>query len=84
MKSGTGKHFEQSYNAQAAVEVESMLIVSNHLSDQANDKQELLPALDAAKANGFEVDKILTDTGYYSEANDSIPGDSYAFYLIRK
>lgn len=60
MKSGTGKHFEQSYNAQAAVEVESMLIVSNHLSDQANDKQELLPALDAAKANSFEVDKVLT------------------------
>ena len=50
MKSGTGKHFEQSYNAQAGVEVESMLIVSNTLSAQPNDKQELLPVLDAAKA----------------------------------
>ncbi len=69
MKSGTGKHFEQSYNAQAGVEVESMLIVSNSLSDQPNDKQELLPALDAAKANGFKVKKVLADTGYYSEDN---------------
>ena len=69
MKSGTGKHFEQSYNAQAAVEEESMLIVSNTLSDQPNDKQELLPVLDAAKSNGFEAGKVLADTGYYSEAN---------------
>ncbi len=69
MKAGGGKHFEQSYNAQAAVEVESMLIVSNHLSDQPNDKQELLPVLDAAESNCFEVNKVLADTGYYSEAN---------------
>ena len=29
---------EQSYNAQATVEVASMLIVSQHVTDQANDK----------------------------------------------
>ncbi len=69
MKAGNGKHFEQSYNAQAAVEVEGMLIVSNHLSDQPNDKQELLPSLDAAMANDFKVNKVLADTGYYSKAN---------------
>lgn len=69
MKSGTGKHFEQSYNAQAAVEVESMLVVSTTLSDQPNDKGELLPILDAAASNGFEVTEVLADTGYYSEAN---------------
>ena len=69
MKSGTGKHFEQSYNAQAGVEVESLLIVSNTLSDQPNDKQELLPVLGAAESNGFEAGKVLADTGYYSEAN---------------
>ena len=69
MKSGTGNHFEQSYNAQAAVEVESMLVVATTLSDQPNDKGELLPVLDAAKANGFKANKVLADTGYYSEAN---------------
>ncbi len=69
MKAGNGKHFDQSYNAQAAVEVESMLVVSNHLSDRPNDKGELLPSLDAASRNGFTVEKVLADTGYYSEAN---------------
>ena len=69
MKAGNGQHFEQSYNAQAAVEVESMIIVGNTLSDQTNDKQELLPVLEAAKSNGFETDKVLADTGYYSEVN---------------
>ncbi len=69
MKAGTGKHFEQSYNAQAAVEVESMLIVSNHLSTCPNDKLELLPSLDAALANAFIVTGVLADTGYYSENN---------------
>ena len=67
MKAGSGKHFEQAYNAQAAVEVESMLIVSNHVSDNANDKGELTRALEGAKEAGFEVEKALADTGYYSE-----------------
>lgn len=69
MKAGNGGHFEQCYNAQAAVETQSMLIVSNHLSDRPNDKLELLPSLDAAAANGFTIDGVLADTGYYSEAN---------------
>ena len=34
--------FEQSYNAQAAVEVATMFIVGQHVTDQANDKQKLL------------------------------------------
>ena len=28
-----------------------------------------LVVLDAAESNGFEAGKVLTDTGYYSEAN---------------
>ena len=67
MKAGGGGHFEQSYNAQAAVEVESMLVVSNHVTDRPNDRRELLPNLERAQANGFTVEKVLADTGYYSE-----------------
>lgn len=37
--------FEQSYNAQAAVDTATMLIVGQHITDQANDKQQLLPTL---------------------------------------
>jgi hypothetical protein len=41
--------FEQCYNAQAAVEVDSMLIVGQHVTEQANDKQQLAPVLEAAR-----------------------------------
>ena len=40
MKNGNNKGFEQAYNAQAAVEHESRLIVGNTLSDHPNDKRE--------------------------------------------
>lgn len=42
MKAGNGKHYEQAYNAQAAVDTEgSMLIVGQYVTAHANDKQEL-------------------------------------------
>ena len=33
--------FEQAYNAQAAVDTQSMLIIENHVSQKTNDKQEM-------------------------------------------
>ena len=45
MKTGGG--FEQCYNAQAVVEVESRLIVGERVSQAANDKQELVPTVAA-------------------------------------
>jgi hypothetical protein len=47
MKAGSGQHFEQSYNAQAAVEVDSRLIVGQRVSQAPNDKQELGPTVTA-------------------------------------
>lgn len=39
MKAGNGKHYEQAYNAQAAVDTEgSMLIVGQYVTTHANDK----------------------------------------------
>ena len=35
----------QGYNAQAAVDIDSHLIVAEHVSEHTNDKQELAPAL---------------------------------------
>jgi len=40
MKAGNGNHFEQAYNAQAAVDA-AMLIVGQRVSDAPNDKEEL-------------------------------------------
>ena len=45
MKAGSGQHFEQSYNAQAAVEVDSRLIVGQRVSQAPNDKEQLVPTV---------------------------------------
>jgi hypothetical protein len=68
MKAGNGKHFEQAYNAQAAVD-EAMMIVGQRVSVAANDKQEL--AADVAAISSVvkaDVKAVLADSGYYSEA----------------
>jgi transposase len=64
-----GGSFEQCYNAQAAVEVETMLVVGGHVADAPNDKGQLEPALaDVSPAVGGPggVGKALADSGYYS------------------
>ncbi|HDR15137.1 MAG TPA: hypothetical protein ENN79_06600 [Desulfobacteraceae bacterium] len=40
----SGGAFEQTYNAQAAVTTDNMLIVENHITQQDNDKLQLPPA----------------------------------------
>jgi transposase len=68
MKAGNGQHFEQSYNAQAAVEVDSRLIVGQRVSQAPNDKQELVPNVAAIGAPVASVAAVLTDSGFFSEA----------------
>lgn len=68
----SGGGFEQCYNAQASADVETMLIVGQHLSQNTNDKQELKPALETLTKlpqNLGKVDSLLADAGYFSEAN---------------
>jgi transposase len=67
MKAGNGQHFEQCYNAQAAVEVDSRLIVGQRVSQAPNDKQELAPTVAAVAAPVASVAAVLTDSGFYSE-----------------
>jgi transposase len=68
----SGGGFEQAYNAQAGVDTETMLIVTTHVSQAPNDKQELEPALTNLKRFPQElgtVTDILADNGYFSEGN---------------
>ena len=64
--------FVQGYNAQASVDDDTHLIVEQHISQQPNDKQEVAPTVERLQqlpeALG-EAEKLLADTGYYSEAN---------------
>lgn len=68
----SGGGFEQTYNAQAGVDMDSMFIVENHVTQQPNDKQEIKPALQnlAALPDKLgKVDALAADTGYFSENN---------------
>lgn len=68
----SGGGFEQSYNAQAAVDTESRLIVTAHITQQSNDKQEIAPTLKKLAALPKKIGtttKLLADSGYYSESN---------------
>jgi hypothetical protein len=68
MKAGSGNHFEQAYNAQAAVDG-AMLIVGERVSDAPNDKQELAPSVAAiSPVVKPAVQAVLVDSGFYSEA----------------
>ncbi len=68
MKAGSGEHFEQAYNAQAAVEVDSRLIVGQRVTPSPNDKQELVPTVAAIPPEAGSVAAVLTDSGFFSEA----------------
>jgi transposase len=72
MKAGTGDHFEQAYNAQAAVEVAvevaSRLIVGQHVCTAPNDKEQLVPTLAAVVPAAGPVRQGLIDSGFVSEA----------------
>ena len=68
----TGKGFEQSYNAQAAVDTESMLVVAIDLAQVATDKQQIEPMLEVLGGLPEElgsVEHLLADNGYFSAAN---------------
>jgi len=69
MKNSTDAGFDQHYNAQAAVEQGSFLIVANGLSNQPNDKAEALPTLDALAPELGQPAAAALDNGFFSAAN---------------
>ena len=80
-----GGGFEQAYNAQATVASESMLVVTSDVVQAANDKQQIAPTLDKLgqlpEALG-NVDTLLADSGYFSEANVDACADAKVAPLI--
>ena len=74
--------FDYRYNGQISVDSDTQIIVGQHLSQNANDKQELKPALERVEqAAGKLPDKLSADNGYMSgdnlEALDESPVDVY-------
>lgn len=63
-----GKHFEQSYNAQAAVDSANQIIVAADVVDETNDKKQAIPMMKQVKKNmGRLPGKMSADTGFFSE-----------------
>ena len=70
MKDGASKAFEQAANAQAAVDSQAQIIVAAAVTQDANDKQQLVPMLRAVQDHvGQLPEKASADTGFFSEAN---------------
>ena len=69
MKNRTDPGFDQHYNAQVAVDHESLLVVGCRVSDHANDKQEAIPTLDAIPEAVGRPAAAALDNGYFSEDN---------------
>jgi transposase len=68
----TASGFEQAYNAQAAVDIETMLVIATTVTQEPNDKRQVEPMLDSLQAlpeTLGTVGTLLADNGYLSAAN---------------
>jgi transposase len=68
MKGSDG--FVQGYNTQVAVEPLFQLVVGQTVTQAANDKQQMVPLIEAIQEqSGQRPEEVLTDSGYCSEEN---------------
>ena len=68
----SGGGFEQCYNAQASVDIDTMLVVGQHLTQNPNDKLEIEHALEELNKLPKDlgtIDSLLADAGYFSQDN---------------
>jgi hypothetical protein len=69
MKNSNNDGFDQHYNAQAAVEHDSFLLVASTLSNHPNEQAEALPTLDAIPLALGKPQAGALDHGYFSATN---------------
>lgn len=66
----TANGYEQGYNAQAAVDADSQVIVAQAVTNEQNDVHQLIGIVDQVKANlGQAPGQLSADAGYCSEEN---------------
>jgi hypothetical protein len=68
----SGGGFAQSYNAQAGVDINTMMVITAHVTQACNDKREVVPTLKQLGARPQElgvVQTLIADNGLYSQAN---------------
>ena len=68
----SGGGFEQAYNAQAAVDVGSLLVVAETVTQATHDKEQIVPMLEqlvALPKSLGKADRLLADSGFFSGKN---------------
>jgi transposase len=67
---GKKGQFDYAYNGQISVDADFQIIVGQHISQHANDKQEVEPALQALQDTTDQLpDQMSLDNGYFSGSN---------------
>jgi hypothetical protein len=62
--------FQYAYNGQIAVDKDNQIIVAQHLTQNANDKQEVTAAVQGIKETTGELPEVMSlDNGYMSGSN---------------
>jgi transposase len=64
--------WQQAYNVQHSVDMDSYMILGGHITQATNDKQQLKPALDDLEALPDElgtIKRLAADSGYFSQDN---------------
>jgi len=70
MKDGATKEFVQAYNAQAVVDSEAQVIVAAEVTQEGNDKKQLVPMLEQVIAlMEGKPQRAMADAGYFREAS---------------
>ncbi len=67
---GKKDDFQYAYNGQITVDKDNQIIVGEHLTQSANDKQEVTPALQEIQETTSKVPDVMSlDNGYMSGSN---------------
>jgi hypothetical protein len=71
MKDGSTKAFVQGFNCQVAVDAGCQVIVAAAVTQECNDKQQLVPMVELVQANmkRRKPRQLSADSGYYSDEN---------------
>ena len=78
-----GKHFEQAYNAQAAVDSAHQVIVAAEVTNEPTDRKQARPMIEQVKANTGKLPRQMSaDAGYFSsEAVQTLTSDEVDVYM---
>ena len=78
-----GKHFEQAYNAQAAVDSAHQVIVAAEITDEPTDKRQAKPMMELVKSNTGNLPRQMSaDAGYFSgEAVQALSAQGIDVYM---